>query len=112
MNVAAVVVEQLEYGGYLRTLQMQAGPGRPLIIALADEFDEPHSGPFHFLDGLPIANILSRACGISSTSIHPRCTSRESASRQFREYPTGITTGLRSGARISESISRTCTCTN
>ena len=50
MNVAAVVVEQLDYGGYLRTLRMQADPGRPLTIALADEFDEPHSGPFHFLD--------------------------------------------------------------
>jgi predicted DNA-binding protein YlxM (UPF0122 family) len=50
MHVAAVVVEHVGYDGQLRTLQMQADPGRTLTIALADEFDEPHSGPFHFLD--------------------------------------------------------------
>jgi len=50
MNVAAVVVEHLEYDECLRTLQMQADPGRTLTIAFADEFDEPCEGPFHFLD--------------------------------------------------------------
>ena len=50
MIVAAVVVEHIGYDGYLRSLHMQADPGRTLTIAFADEFDEPHSGPFHFLD--------------------------------------------------------------
>jgi hypothetical protein len=50
MNVGAVVVEHIDYDGYLRTLQMLANPGQTLTIAFADAFDEPHSGPFHFLD--------------------------------------------------------------
>jgi len=50
MIVAAVVVEHIGYDGYLRSLHMQADPGRTLTIAFADEFDEPHSGPFHFLE--------------------------------------------------------------
>jgi hypothetical protein len=29
---------------------MQADPGHTLTIAFADKFNEPHSGPFHFLD--------------------------------------------------------------
>jgi hypothetical protein len=51
MNVAAVVVEELDYEGHLRTLQMRADPGRPITIAFPDEFEEPHDAPFHFLDG-------------------------------------------------------------
>jgi hypothetical protein len=30
---------------------MQGLPDRPLAIAFADEVDQPHSSPFHFLDG-------------------------------------------------------------
>jgi hypothetical protein len=51
MYVAALVVTHLNYDGFLRIFEMQADPGRPLAIARADEFDEPHNGPFHFLDG-------------------------------------------------------------
>ena len=51
MNVVSLVVEQLGYDGYLRVFQMQGLPDRPLTIAFADEFDEAHSCPFHFLDG-------------------------------------------------------------
>jgi len=29
---------------------MQAGPNESLTVALADQFDEPRSGPFHFFD--------------------------------------------------------------
>lgn len=51
MNVVSLVVEQLDYDGYLRVFQMQGLPDRPLTIAFADELDEPHGFPFHFLDG-------------------------------------------------------------
>ena len=50
MNVSALVVQQLDYRGYLRTFQMRANEGRALAIARLDEFEEPPSGPFHFLD--------------------------------------------------------------
>lgn len=51
MFANSLIVEQLEYSGYLRVFQMQGLPDRPLTIAFADELDEPHDCPFHFLDG-------------------------------------------------------------
>lgn len=50
MDVTVVIVEQLELDGSLRTFRMQAGPESPITIALANEYEEPRSGPFHFLD--------------------------------------------------------------
>jgi hypothetical protein len=49
MEVAVVIFEQLDPDGVLRTLRMQAKPGEQLIVALADEYEEARSGPFHFL---------------------------------------------------------------
>jgi DNA-binding CsgD family transcriptional regulator len=51
MYAAALIVAHLDYDGYVRVFEMRARPGSPITIARADEFDDPHSGPFHFLDG-------------------------------------------------------------
>lgn len=50
MYVYAVVVEQLEPDGHIRTLTMRPEGGRPLVISFGNEYDEPRNGPFHFLD--------------------------------------------------------------
>ena len=53
MHVTAVVIEQLDFDadGYsLRTFKIQTPPERQLTVAFADEYAEPCSGPFHFLD--------------------------------------------------------------
>ncbi|MBC9248389.1 hypothetical protein H4P12_17115 [Paracoccus sp. 11-3] len=50
MDVSVVIVEQLDLGGELRSFQMKAGSGDHVTVAFADEYDEPRSGPFHFLD--------------------------------------------------------------
>lgn len=50
MDVAIVIVEQLDEDGTLRTFRMQADYGEHLTIAFADEYEEARSGPFHFLD--------------------------------------------------------------
>lgn len=50
MQVKALIVEQLEADGSLRTLKMVPDMERPLIIAFSDEYDEPREGAFHFLD--------------------------------------------------------------
>lgn len=50
MDVAVVIVEQLDSNSTLRTFRMQAEYGDRLIVAFADEYEEPRSGPFHFLD--------------------------------------------------------------
>src|SRR5271168_2092338 len=53
MHVAAVVIEQLDLddgGSSLRTFRMQTRPGHELTVAFADEYAEPRSGPFHFLE--------------------------------------------------------------
>lgn len=46
----ALIVEQLEEDGTIRTLTMQpSAEGLDLVVAFADEYDERRSGPFHFL---------------------------------------------------------------
>lgn len=50
MILKALIVEQLECDGYLKTFEMYAEPGRHLRVAFADESENPRSGPFHFLD--------------------------------------------------------------
>ena len=50
MMLKALIVEQLEEDGTLRTLTMQpSAEGFDLVVAFADEYDEMRSGPFHFL---------------------------------------------------------------
>jgi DNA-binding CsgD family transcriptional regulator len=46
----ALIVEQLECDGHLKTFEMYAEPSRHLRVAFADESENPRSGPFHFLD--------------------------------------------------------------
>ncbi|WP_312834055.1 hypothetical protein [Comamonas sp.] len=50
MDVAVVIIEQLDSNGMLRTFCMQADYGDPLIVAFADEYEEFRNGPFHFLN--------------------------------------------------------------
>jgi len=50
MYVKAIIIEQLDDDGHLRTLRMLSAPEGHLTVAFADEYDKPHSGPFHFLD--------------------------------------------------------------
>lgn len=50
MDVTVVIVEQLDLVGELRSFRMKADYGDHVTIAFADEYDEPRSGPFHFLD--------------------------------------------------------------
>jgi len=50
MEVTVVIVEQLEANGMLRTLRMQSDYDSRLTIAFPGEYDEPRTGPFHFLD--------------------------------------------------------------
>jgi hypothetical protein len=51
MMLKALIVEQLDADGALRTFEMQpSSHGRKLVVAFADEWDERRNGPFHFLD--------------------------------------------------------------
>lgn len=50
MNLSALVIEQLEHDGHLRTFKLLPEPGRQLTVAFADEYEESRSGPFHFLN--------------------------------------------------------------
>ncbi|MGD0544811.1 MAG: hypothetical protein ABSB65_10405 [Candidatus Acidiferrales bacterium] len=50
MDVGAVIVEQLESDGSLRTFRLRPASDREMTVAFANEYAEPHSGPFHFLD--------------------------------------------------------------
>lgn len=50
MQVNTVIVEKLDIDGTVKTFTMQANRNYALWIALADEYDDPREGPFHFLD--------------------------------------------------------------
>jgi hypothetical protein len=51
MRVNALIVEQLEADGTLTTLQFKPRPEvGDLVVAFADEYEDFHEGPFHFLD--------------------------------------------------------------
>lgn len=46
----ALIAEQLERDGTLRSLRMQPSTSGDIVVAFAHEYDEPRHGPFHFLD--------------------------------------------------------------
>lgn len=51
MIIHGLIVEQLEANGSLKTFKMHASePHGELIVALADEYEEPREGPFYFLE--------------------------------------------------------------
>lgn len=50
MDIKALIVEQLEWNGTLKTMRLQPDYQRPLIVAFPDEYTDPRQGPFHFLD--------------------------------------------------------------
>lgn len=51
MMLKALIVEQLDADGTLRTFRMQPShEGRDIVVAFADEYEEERFGPFHFLD--------------------------------------------------------------
>ncbi len=49
MMVKALITEQLDSNGALKTLQMKPGQEEHMVVAFAHEYDEPKDGPFHFL---------------------------------------------------------------
>jgi hypothetical protein len=51
MMLKALIVEQLDADGTLRTFRMlPSTQGGNIVVAFADEYDDHRSGPFHFLD--------------------------------------------------------------
>jgi len=51
MMLKAIIVEQLEEDGTLRTFTMQPdASGGHITVALPNEYADPRDGPFHFLD--------------------------------------------------------------
>ena len=50
MRIAALIVEQLDEDGLLKTFRTKPTPNHELIVAFPNEYDEPRKGPFHFLD--------------------------------------------------------------
>jgi hypothetical protein len=50
MDVAALIVEQLEADGLLKRLVMRPEGRHPLTVGYPDEVDESPSGPFFFPD--------------------------------------------------------------
>jgi hypothetical protein len=51
LELQALIVEQLEVDGTIRSFKMDRESGQfDLIVSFADEYDEPRDGPFHFHD--------------------------------------------------------------
>jgi|688.fasta_scaffold201919_2 hypothetical protein len=72
MEVIALIVEQLDQDGRLRSLRVAPDYRRKLVVAFADEYDEHRAGPFHFLDPT-----MSRAYDRGFASAQARKVSRK-----------------------------------
>lgn len=77
MNVKALIIEQVDEDGSLRTVCMEPKHGEPLIIAFGNEYDEPRTGPFYFVDkrhdkayGQAFANCVIRKLGAADFVEH------------------------------------------
>ncbi|OYE00197.1 hypothetical protein [Nostoc sp. 'Peltigera membranacea cyanobiont' 232] len=51
MLVHSLIIEQLQSDGTLKTFRMRSGNSdTEIVVAFADEYEEPREGPFYFLD--------------------------------------------------------------
>ena len=50
MILQSLIIEQLEIDGTLKTFRMRSQSNREIIVAFADEYEEPREGPVYFLD--------------------------------------------------------------
>src|SRR5690242_16380021 len=50
MMLKALITEQLDSDGTLKTLKMRPGLDQHIVVAFAHEYAEPKDGPFHFLE--------------------------------------------------------------
>lgn len=83
MMVKAIVIEQLERDGSLRTLMFQGGrSSNPMVVAFVDEYDDLASGPFHFHDDASTRE-FSKAFA--------ECSTRHVAGERFRVRENAIT---------------------
>ncbi len=80
MIVSAVIVEQLDIDGHLRSFRMRPDHGKHLTIAFAGEYDESRTGPFHFLEH---KNEQNFEAGFAE------CSTRRLALNRFRKIYNG-----------------------
>lgn len=50
MILQSLIIEQLEVDGTLKTFRMHSEPNSEIVVAFADEYEEPREGPVYFLD--------------------------------------------------------------
>lgn len=81
MLLKALIVEQLESDGSLRTLKMVPDMENPLVVAFCDEYDEPREGAFHFLND-------SYAAAFASGFATAMC--RKAGNRRFYKSDSGF----------------------
>jgi hypothetical protein len=94
MDVATVLVDQLEANGELRTFRMHADFGEPLTVSFADAYEDERSGPFHFLDSHheqafrnAFAECRARRLGAGRFS---RCDNRFRLATEWAGIPTEL----------------------
>lgn len=92
MYLAAAIIEQLEVNGELRSFRMQAAQGRHITVAFANEYDEDHSGPFHFLDGQDEVAFQKGFAECRARKVAAACFGADSGRFHFRTSWAGIPT--------------------
>jgi hypothetical protein len=73
MQVNSLIIEQLDSNGTLKTFKIQADSSRELVVAFADEFEEPREGPFYFLDEHYAKSFARGFAECKSHSLGRRC---------------------------------------
>lgn len=83
MMLKALIVEQLEADGTIRSFKMQPSQnGRDLVVAFPDEYEERRVGPFHFLDPKDARRYSEGVSGAST--LRYRARDRRAAAARLR----------------------------
>ena len=92
MIVSAVIVEQLDIDGHLRTFRMKSDHSDQLTIAFAGEYDEPRTGPFHFLEDKHEKNFEAGFAECSARKLTPDHYRSIDNGYEFKTFWRGIPT--------------------
>ena len=92
MDIKALIVEQLDWDGTLKTLRLQPDYSRPLIVAFPDKYAEPRLGPFHFLDSADEQRFVKGSADCKMRRLAPSRFRRTNDSIYFLADWSGIPT--------------------
>lgn len=92
MEIKALIIEQLEEDGTLKTLRMSPDYNKPLIVAFAEEYEEDRTGPFHFLDETYEKKYIEHFANMKTRKLGKSFFTKNNEKYNFKSNWTGLPT--------------------